>query len=98
MTEHLLVLGTSADDALDYTLRSKTITRKRHEGAHITLVWPGAFQRISNHAFDDLHVSANVISYEIEARRDCWIAACRTRVKGPDGLIPSQRLQAKEGA
>lgn len=93
MTAHLLVLGANEDDALHYVLHSRTLARRRAEGAHIVLIWPGVFHRvIHSDPFDDLHVSEAVICDPNTHRRDTWIAACRSRVKGPDGRTPAERI------
>jgi len=96
MTAHLLVLGLDLNDALDYAVQSRRITEKRKQGATVILTWPGGFKRITDQTFDHLYVSSGVIAYEVQARRDTWIAACRTRIRGADGLIPSQRIAQEQ--
>jgi hypothetical protein len=90
----LLVLATDQDDAIDSIVASPTITRYRENGATITLVWPGAFQRIADHPpFDRLFVTLKVSAHPDATQRDTWVAACCTRVRGKDGRTPAQRIR-----
>lgn len=91
---NLLVLGLNADDALDYAIQSRRISEKRDQGARVALTWPGGFKRITTMVFDRLYVSAHVIAYEPQIRRDTWIAACRTRIRDADGLTIAERMAA----
>jgi hypothetical protein len=55
------------------------------------VIWPGRFWKLHNQpAFSRLAVTAE--AWYLEAA----VAACLTRVKGPDGLTPGQRLCADE--
>lgn len=93
MTAHVLVLGIDESDALDSLLASPTIARYRENRAHISVVWPGAFQRIAeSHPFDKLFVTLKVSAYPDATRRDAWVAACCTRVRGSDGKTPAERI------
>jgi hypothetical protein len=65
----------------------------RHPDKHpAAVVWPGRFKYLDTYpySFDKLMVSADA------QHMDAAIAACLTRVKGPDGLTPGQRLAADE--
>jgi hypothetical protein len=66
---------------------------RRHPDRHPSAaVWPGRFHNLTGLVtpFDRLAVSADAFGM------DAHIAACLTRVKGPDGLTPGQRLSADE--
>ena len=55
------------------------------------VIWPGRFWKLHNQEpFTKLVVTAE--AWHLEAA----IAACLTRVKGPDGLTPGQRLGVDE--
>jgi hypothetical protein len=55
------------------------------------VVWPSRFHTLDRSApFDRLAVTARA------SHMDAAVAACLTRVKGPDGLTPGQRLSADE--
>lgn len=93
MTPHVLVLGMDEGDALDSLLASPKIASYRKAGAHISIVWPGAFQRIADSApFDKLLVTLRVSAHPDTTLRDNWVAACCTRVRGSDGKTAAERL------
>lgn len=83
-----LLLAADADDAYGWF--------RRHEDGWDTqdiaaIVWPGRFVSLAGGpSFDRLAVTAQ--AYPLAAA----IAACLTRVKGPDGLTPGQRITADE--
>lgn len=83
MSRFLLV--SSSEDAAYAWMR-------RHPDRHPSAaVWPSRFHLLSfTEPFDRLAVSADAFTM------DTHIAACLTRVKGPDGLTPGQRLTADE--
>jgi hypothetical protein len=64
----------------------------RHPDAEPTeVVWPGRFCKLDGAGvFTKLLVTAEAWYL------DAAVAACLTRVKGPDGLTPGQRLSADE--
>lgn len=83
MTRFLLI-ASSEDHAYQWM--------RRHPDRHPSAaVWPGRFINLHMVApFDRLAVSADAFGM------DAQIAACLTRVKGPDGLTVGQRLTADE--
>jgi hypothetical protein len=84
-----LLLAASEDDAYGWLRRHRTDVLT---GGSITaIVWPGRFRTLHGSAtFDRLATTAAAFTM------DTHIAACLTRVKGPDGLTPGQRLNADE--
>lgn len=83
-----LLLAANEDDAYGWL--------RRHNGGGgndpvVAIVWPGRFVSLAGGpVFDRLCVSA--AAWHMSAA----IAACLTRVKGPDGLTPGQRIGADE--
>lgn len=66
---------------------------RRHPDRHPSAaVWPSRFHLLSlvDRLFDRLAVSADAFGM------DTHIAACLSRVKGPDGLTPGQRLDPEQ--
>lgn len=84
-----LLLAASEDDAYGWLRRHRTDVLV---GGSITaMVWPGRFYTLhGDAAFDRLATTAAAFGM------DTHIAACLTRVKGPDGLTPGQRLNPDE--
>jgi hypothetical protein len=84
MTGRFLLVSSSEDAAYAWMAR--------HPGRHPSaVVWPSRFHLLSLAGpFDRLAVSADAFTM------DTHIAACLSRVKGPDGLTPGQRLNADE--
>jgi hypothetical protein len=84
MTGRFLLVASSEDAAYDWM--------RRHPDRHPSAaVWPSRFHLLSlTEPFDRLAVSADAFMM------DTHIAACLTRVKGPDGLTPGQRLTTDE--
>jgi hypothetical protein len=65
----------------------------RHPDKHpAAVVWPGRLKYLDTYPY---HVDRLMVSADA-AHLDTHIAACLTRVKGPDGLTPGQRLNADE--
>ena len=83
-----ILLAANEDDAYGW------LRRHRHEvlsGGLTALVWPGRFHTLEGGpSFDRLAVTAAAFHMSVA------IAACLTRIKGPDGLTPGQRLNPDE--
>lgn len=80
----VLVIAANEDDALEFALRRKP------EG-HITLVWDTCMAKvIQNGPFDKLIVTT---AAQKDPRVQTWIAAVRTRLRGPDGKTPAERIE-----
>jgi hypothetical protein len=84
VTGRFLLVSSSEDHAYGWMAR--------HPDHHPSAaVWPGRFHGLSLvEPFSRLAVSADAFHMTTH------IAACLTRVKGPDGLTPGQRLCADE--
>lgn len=92
----ILVLGTDIDDVLSHVTTDRKLLAHRGLGAHVTIVWPGQFARIADSdPFDELIVTVPMMAHEDVLRRDNYIAACQTRVRGADGLTPCERSAAR---
>lgn len=84
MTYRLLVLAHDEDDFFGWVARHPE--RSPYIG-----VWPTRFHKLDGlPPFDRMATTARAYGM------DTHIAACLTRVKGPDGLTPGQRLVADE--
>jgi hypothetical protein len=82
--DRLLLLVANEDDMFGWLARHPD---RRPD----CVVYRGKYMRLDGHRpFDRLAVSADAFGL------DTAIAACLTRVKGPDGLTPGQRLCADE--
>jgi hypothetical protein len=87
MSYRLLLLAADEDDA--YAWLDRHPAQAAFQVAAI--VWPGRFKSLDGAGvFDRMAVTCE--AYHLSAA----IAACLTRVKGPDGLTPGQRLTADE--
>jgi hypothetical protein len=84
-----LLLAADEDDAYAWLRRHN---HDRYDNRTVgAIVWPGRFWTLQGFpAFDRLAVTARAFGMSAA------IAACLTRVKGPDGLTPGQRLCADE--
>ena len=81
---NVLIIAADEDDAL------ATVRARRPEG-HITLIWDTCMAKIiQNGPFDRLLVTA---AAQKDPRVQTWIAACRTRLRGPDGKTPAERIE-----
>lgn len=90
----LLILGTDQDDALECATTDRLILAHRAVGSRIELVWPTAFDRISgSEPFDDMVLTSRVATHPDAPLVSNWVAACRTRVRGRDGLTPGERIR-----
>jgi hypothetical protein len=86
-----LLLAADEDDAYGWLRRQRTEVLLT--GETVAIVWPGRFATLTGGpTFDRLAVTAAAFTMSAA------IAACLTRVKGPDGLTPGQRLNAEIGA
>jgi hypothetical protein len=84
-----LLLAATEDDAYGGLRRHRTEVLTG--GTVTAVVWPGRFATLTGgQSFDRMAVTA--AAYHMSAA----IAACLTRVKGPDGLTPGQRLNAEQ--
>jgi hypothetical protein len=80
-----LLLAATEDDAYGWLRRHRAEVLAG--GTVTAVVWPGRFRTLEGGpSFDRMAVTA--AAYHMSAA----IAACLTRVKGPDGLTPGQRL------
>src|SRR6478735_1417407 len=83
-TTRRLLLAADEDDAYGWLRRHRTEVLT---GETVAIVWPGRFRTLEGGpSFDRIAVTAAA------SHMDAAIAACLTRVKGPDGLTPGQRL------
>ena len=80
-----LLLAANEDDAWEW------IDRHYGVAAADAVVWPSRFHKLGGQQpFDRMSITAKAFGMSAA------IAACLTRVKGPDGLTPGQRLNADE--
>jgi hypothetical protein len=83
-----ILLAANEDDAYAWLRRHRTEVLT---GETVAIVWPGRFATLTGGpSFDRMAVTAAAFTMSAA------IAACLTRVKGPDGLTPGQRLNADE--